>query len=239
VFVRSREEWKGWNAWRRNKDDFSRKYIFSLIDFYPRHDLWLFAGVFEVIDRAAKGNKVRLIAEAEEFIGRLLVEFHRPQGWRGRAFKLEKSWDQLTLSEILNEPYSGETFCGYETINHDFHILEVIFRNNKQDWKAALENVKGVYLITDTSNNKRYVGSAYGDSGIWSRWSCYMGTGHGWNDELTELIKKHGIDYARKNFKFALLEYRSMKTDDEKIRNRESYWKEALLSRGEFGYNKN
>jgi hypothetical protein len=30
-----------------------------------------------------------------------------------------------------------------------------------------LENVKGVYLIVDKSNGKMYVGSAYGDTGIW------------------------------------------------------------------------
>ena len=115
----------------------------------------------------------------------------------------------------------------------------MIVRNGKQDWKAALENVKGVYLITDKSNGKRYVGSAYGGSGIWSRWACYVGTGHGWNDELTKLIKQEGIEYARKHFQISLLEYRAMKTDDNTIIERECYWKDVLLSRGQFGYNKN
>lgn len=127
----------------------------------------------------------------------------------------------------------------HENINHDFHVLENIFQAGKPDWKAALANVKGVYVITDRKNGKKYVGSAYGDSGIWSRWSCYMGTGHGYNDELTKLIKKEGMDYARTNFQFSLLEYRPMKTDDHDIIARESYWKEVLLSRGDFGYNKN
>jgi hypothetical protein len=35
------------------------------------------------------------------------------------------------------------------------------------------------------------------------------------------------------------LEYRAMKTDDKTIFERESYWKEVLLTRGNFGYNKN
>jgi hypothetical protein len=52
------------------------------------------------------------------------------------------------------------------------------------------------------------------------------------------LIKENGIDYARKNFQFSILEYRSMKTDDKIIIEREQYWKRALLS-GTFGYNKN
>jgi hypothetical protein len=83
-----------------------------------------------------------------------------------------------------------------------------------------------------------YVGSAYGESGIWSRWACYIGTGHGWNDELTKLIEQCGFDYARNNLKFSLLEYRAMKTDDQVIIDREQYWKKVLLS-GSYGYNKN
>lgn len=49
------------------------------------------------------------------------------------------------------------------------------------------------------------------------------------------LVKGKGKDYARQNFRFSLLEYRPMKTDDSDIVARENYWKEALLSRGEFG----
>jgi hypothetical protein len=39
-------------------------------------------------------------------------------------------------------------------------------------------------------------------------------TGHGYTDELTKVITMHGIDYARQHFRFALLEQRTMKTDD-------------------------
>ena len=66
-----------------------------------------------------------------------------------------------------------------------------------------------------------------------------MGTGHGGNDELTLLIQERGIEYARKNFRLSLLEYRPARTDDRVIIERENYWKEVLLSRGEFGYNRN
>jgi len=108
----------------------------------------------------------------------------------------------------------------------------------RPDWKAALQSVKGVYLIVDKDNGKKYVGSAYGAFGLWQRWGCYIGTGHGWNDELTKLINKKGIEYARKNFRLSLLEYRPAYTDDQEIMSRENYWKEALLSR-KFGYNRN
>jgi len=58
-------------------------------------------------------------------------------------------------------------------------------------------------------------------------------------DRTREFIEKEGMDYARMNFQFSLLEYRPMKTDDHDIIERETYWKEVLLSRGEFAYNKN
>jgi hypothetical protein len=74
---------------------------------------------------------------------------------------------------------------------------------------------------------------------LWQRWGCYIDTGgHGGNDELTELIDKRGIEYARKNFRLSLLEHRPARTDDDVIIERETYWKKALLSR-EFGYNRN
>lgn len=241
VFVRSKKEWFGWNTWRNNKDEFSRNYIFSLIDFYPEENTWLFGGIYKILERnnisKAHSYKILELEEYSQYVGRLKINLEKPS--RGRAFYLENYYDQMIVSEILKESYSGEIFPGFDNISHDFTTLENIFNNEKIDWKSALENIKGVYLITDKNNGKKYVGSAYGDYGIWTRWKCYMKTGHGWNDELTELIKKEGFKYAQENFKITLLEYMKMQTDDKYIIKRESFWKEAFLSRGKFGYNKN
>lgn len=241
VFVRDQNEWKYWNMWRSKRDDFNRQYIFSLIDFYLETDTWLFGGVYKVISRSAQNDshsyEVNLEQTLAEYIGRLKINFKRPG--RVRSVQLEKYYLEMEVSELLREPYSGERFCGYENINHDFSALETIFKSNKPDWRAALESVKGVYLIVDKHNGKKYVGSAYGTFGIWARWGCYIGTGHGWNDELTKVIQERGIEYARENFRISLLEYRPTRTDDRVIIERENYWKEALLSRGRFGYNRN
>jgi hypothetical protein len=143
------------------------------------------------------------------------------------------------VSEILPEPYTGEAFCGYDQIDIGFSRLSQIIRLQRLDWRTALENAKGIYLITDTSTGKRYVGSAYGDTGVWSRWECYIDNCHGYNDELTELIRSRGPAYARRFFRFALLEHFSMKADDLFVIRRESYWKDVLLSRSKYGYNAN
>ncbi len=241
VFARDRAEWDGWNSWRSNKDEFNRNFILSFAQFYPEMDVWIFAGIYKVIERKpidqSNSYTIELTTEHEELIGRLKLHFLSPG--RSRSVKLENYYAEMSVSELLKEPYTGAKFPGYEDISYDFETLEAVFRNSRPDWKAALENIKGIYLIVDKSNGKKYVGSAYGGSGIWSRWECYMNTGHGWTDELTQLIDREGIAYARKNFRISLLEYRAAKTDDAVIIGREGFWKEALMSRIPLGYNRN
>jgi hypothetical protein len=241
VFVRNRSEWDGWNSWRGTRDDFSRPFIFSLIDFYPENDRWLFGGAYRVLSRKpvnhARSYEIELVDESLPFIGRLKLVLKRPG--RAKAFNFENHYSNLIVSELLPNAYTGEAFCGYDQIDISFQMLQTIVAIQRPDWKAALENVKGVYLITDTSNGKRYVGSAYGGAGVWSRWECYAGTGHGYTDQLMKLIATSGLDHARQNFRFALLEYQSMRTDDNIVIEREEYWKRVLLSRGDYGYNKN
>lgn len=237
VFVRDEAEWEGWNSWRGHRDDFSRPHILSFMEFYHEPEIWLFGGIYDVIDRGAPRYTIRRQAASEAFIGRLKVNLKRPG--RAKAFLFERYIDQIEVTELLRERYTGRAFPGYERISHPFHELESIIRNDRPDWRAALENVKGIYLVVDNANGKRYVGSAYGDMGIWSRWRCYITTGHGWNDELTAIIGQHGLDYARRHFRFVLLEHRSMRVEDRAIIEREGFWKESLLSRAPFGYNKN
>lgn len=143
------------------------------------------------------------------------------------------------MQEILREPYSGRSFPGYEEIDLSFEELETLVRNDRPDWKAALESVKGVYLITDITTGKRYVGSAYGDQGIWSRWCSYVSSGHGGNIELRALAVDPELEYCRKSFRFALLEHRPKLATDEAIVARASFWKRILLTRGDYGLNRN
>jgi hypothetical protein len=65
----------------------------------------------------------------------------------------------------------------------------------------------------------------------------WRSTGHGGNKDLRELIGTKGPDCAGANLRFALLEFWSMRTADDQVLKRESYWKDVLLSR-QFGHNK-
>lgn len=237
VWVRDRREWQGWQEYRPARDDFNRPHIFSLIQFYHESDTWLFGGVFDVIERLADRYVVELSEHGANFTGRLILR----SSYRNRSTRVnfDNHYADFEVSEILKEPYSGEAFPGYDNIDVSFAELEALVRNNRPDWKAALSSVKGVYLISDTSTGKKYVGSAYGNEGIWSRWQSYVGTGHGGNVELRELVRDPTLAYCRQFFRLALLEHRSTSTPDDFVIQRESFWKQVLLTRGEHGLNRN
>ncbi|MGK0388820.1 MAG: hypothetical protein ACI94Y_001552 [Maribacter sp.] len=85
-----------------------------------------------------------------------------------------------------------------------FQELKEMILNQYKDWKRMLSITKGVYLINDTQTGKLYVGSAYGEQGIWGRWSKYVSTrGHGNNKTLKQLLILDK-DYAI-NFRFSIL----------------------------------
>jgi hypothetical protein len=238
LYIENEDNWKQWNEYRGNKNDWNRDYIFSMIDFYPQYYTWLFGGIFKVIERQENKYILEEVEEYKKFDGRLLLNFERYQGLRGRAFLLEGFINDISVNQIFEMKYTGEVFPGYDNINHDFSALEPIFRIEKSDWKNALSNVKGIYIITDKKTGKSYIGSAYGEKGIWERWAQYINTCHGWDEQLITLIKKNGENYARENLKFSILEVFALYETNNQIIQRENYWKEKLMTRV-FGYNSN
>jgi hypothetical protein len=237
VWVRDKREWQGWQEYRPARDDFNRPFIFSLIQFFHESDIWLFGGVFRVLKRHPTSYEVELTDESAGLIGRL--KLRSPYRERSTRVNFENHYGNFEVSEILREQYTGRAFTGFEEIDLSFEELETLVRHSRSDWKAALASVKGVYLIADIKTGKRYVGSAYGDDGIWSRWCSYVATGHGNNVELRKLVSDPSLDYCRKALRFALLESRPMPTPDKVTLEREVFWKKILLSRGEHGLNRN
>lgn len=243
-WVRDPKKWEDWQKYYPGKDDFNRDYIFSLMDFYPEDGFWLFGGVFRVIGlhvtglhKKGKEYEVELTERGRQFIGRL--KLHRRFSGRAGRVNLEGHYDKFVVSEILAEPYSGRTFPGYENVSVPFRELEPLVDKDREDWKAALAHVNGVYLITDENTGKRYVGSAYGEQGLWGRWKNYVETGDCGNQGLRKAIGEDGLEYARRCFVFTLLEFFAFRTPKEVVLSRESFWKKVLLTRGEYGLNEN
>ncbi|MGJ4789533.1 GIY-YIG nuclease family protein [Leptospira koniambonensis] len=240
VFARSESEWEDWNKWRDSRDDYNRDFVFSLIEYYVESDTWLFGGIYKIIGSTNVNRSlsydIQLTDKLKNFIGRLKITFKRPG--RARVIKLETYIDSFEIKEILREKFDGTMFPGYENICLTYKNLESAVKNERADWKSSLSSVKGIYLIRDKNTGKCYVGSAYGENGIWKRWSDYIYTGHGWNEGLLELFNAEGIGYLKENFIFSILEFHPIFTDDTKIIQRESHWK-AILGTRENGYNLN
>jgi len=241
VLARSWDEWVVWSRWRGQRDDFNRRFIFALARDRNNPSLWLFGGVFEITGRRDTPNAHSYDLELREdlmgpFIKRLWVKFRQPS--RAVRLNMEKHLDQIEVLSLLEQPYVGEPFPGHDQLNHSFGVLEVAVKQDWHDWRGALQHMKGVYVIHDSQTGKPYVGSAYGDTGIWARLCQYVESLHGGNVALRELVGRQGPEYARTNLHFALLEFWSMRTDDAHVLARESYWKDVLLSRT-FGLNKN
>lgn len=237
VWARDKDEWQEWQEYRPGRDDFNRPYIFSLAQFYHETDIWLFGGIFRVLTRHEDRYEVEAMEIGKTFIGRL--KLRSPYRGRTTRVNLENHYSSFEVQEILREPYSGRSFPGYDDIDVSFDELETLVRNDRPDWKTALESIKGVYLITDLKTGRRYVGAAYSDRGVWSRWCSYIESGHGGNVELRSLVTDPSLEYCRANFRFALLEHRSNRTPDEVVIAREAFWKRILLTRGEHGLNRN
>ena len=233
-----RGEFKQWQEWQ-TKRNFERPNILSFIYYNPNE--WLYAGIYRSLSciESKKENHfeyhTELLDIRKELIGRLIIKFNKT--FRASYLRLESHYDQFNISEIFKEKLSILPFPGYENVNIDFNYLQTIVKNEELSWKTALLNIKGVYLISDRNTGKLYVGSVYGQEAFWTRWSQYINSGHGNNVDLKQLILQNGIEYSG-NFSFSILEIRSSITDDLEIQQRESYWKEILLTR-KFGYNKN
>lgn len=129
-------------------------------------------------------------------------------------------------------------FPGYLdfTITFDELVEITNYPDANKAWKYNLSEVAGVYLIFDAKTGAQYVGSAYGQEGIWGRWRQYGKTGHGGNKQLIDLI--NNTPKYERNFRFAILQTLSKNITKEEIIKCEVKWKERLGTKA-FGLNSN
>lgn len=199
------------------------------------YDRWLLVDV-AIIDRVLGfkhdiGYEGRSLEKYENLLGHIIVKFkNRSQNVVRHAKELIK---EISVVQIVNGDIDEEIFPGYDSINIGWRKLEKVLK--QENWKTALRNIKGVYLITDIMSGKRYVGSAYGnDNMILGRWESYISNGHGGNKDLKEL----DFEYIKENFRYSILEIFKPSTNDEIIIGREHWWMDTLLTKNkQFGFN--
>lgn len=131
-----------------------------------------------------------------------------------------------------------EDFPGYLDFVLPFKKLEQIIKNYESNykWKNKLSSVYGIYLILDRKTGKQYIGSAYGENGIWGRWENYVNSGSGGNDLLDKLIENN--ENYKYNFQFTILQTLPSNLKSDEVVGYETLYKEKLGSKT-FGLNKN
>lgn len=230
-------------AWQeyQNQRNFQCERVVSLIQLDKGR--WLFVGVWNIhgVEQRSDQHKswfsysTSEVPGLDHLTGRVIVSFKRT--FRASYLVGHRYADCLAVSAILPERMSLKDFPGYAAVLLRYAELRHVVSRNLASWKSALGSVAGVYLITDFSCGKHYVGSAYGAQGIWGRWSLYAALPHGSNKELSQLLSERGNEHAN-NFIFSILEICDVLSTRDEVLSRESHWKEALGSRV-FGYNSN
>ena len=210
------------------------QFTIGLIRIKPNEDLWLLVHVGRGTKDLNKFNDVGYEFEALEqyrkFFGRLVVKYKNSSQtlirWANTII------DECEVHQLLPDIFDNDIFPGYENVNISWQELTRVIE--KESWKTALQNQKAVYLITDTSNGKQYVGSAYAENMLLNRWQNYVKSRHGGNVQLKQLSKEH----IENHFRYSILDIFKSTTDDKVILSRESWWKDTLMTR-KFGYNSN
>ncbi|MFN8342899.1 MAG: hypothetical protein U0V64_14650 [Cyclobacteriaceae bacterium] len=105
------------------------------------------------------GYKYRVLTEYERYFGRVIVKYKNRSQTMVRHAK--SVMDECEVVQIIADTFDNDLFPGYDKVNVSWDELSRVIE--KDVWKTALQNQKGVYLISDCSNGKMYVGSAYGD----------------------------------------------------------------------------
>ncbi len=193
-------------------------------------------GVYKITDRKILGSEhfEYQITEVndlfDDLINRVIIRWKNAISWH--------QWISNKMEVIEIHPgLHYKQFTDYFDFILSFDELKEIVKEEYSDWKKMLSATFGVYLICDTKTGKLYVGSAYGESGIWGRWRTYAATnGHGNNKMLMQLLEKDQ-NYGN-NFQFSILMLlpRTI-TPDEAIKKERLF--KNKLGTNSFGLNSN
>ena len=209
---------------------------------YPLYgpNFFIFGGLFEtklVEPKINKGSGYLLtpMAQHSEYIRRLIVKLDAPPGQSYLRWyeTLQASLIKPIVYELAPDTKLG-AFPGYQNVLLRHSEMQLIVRNAEPSWRNALANVKAVYVITDTSDGRLYVGSASGEAdGLWQRWTAYANVKvlTGGNVKLEALLAERGAEHIVNHFQYSILEIFDKKTRDQTILQREAFWKLALNSR--------
>lgn len=171
-----------------------------------------------------------------EYEGRLVINWGIDRQTQEYADRNDK--------EIIAIEEQKPLFPGFDELICSFDELYEIISDPERysAYFVAMSQVYAVYLVVDTVSGKQYVGSAYGDNGLWGRWSEYANTkGRGGDEQggnklMCELMSEYPDRY--RHLRYSVLRILDKTTTKEDVIKLESLYKTKLCSK-EFGLNAN
>lgn len=271
IKARFNKNWEGY--------DFVERYVNSCPDFIPwilsrggdkrsrnqvgeiqfqfievEYHKWLFIGAYLILEKDSQVhvNGVRYalakrLEEYDKYVDKVLVDLTLPS--RNWLYTNREFIDHIEVNSVTATSYFDRNvqFPGFENLSLSYVDLKKQFYS--PSWRYQLSSVYGVYVLTDMKTGKLYVGSAYGENGLFGRWSAYLANGYDKdefedsnypNKRLRELVNTKGMEYIRKHFRYSVLEiFGKNELGKQKSLAREKYWKQVLGSRYPNGYNDN
>ncbi len=218
-----------WTSYGTTKNFSVGNIVFSFVRM-AKSDEWLFVSSAKILECEPNAHaKVEILEKYKPYFGRLIIKHDKGNAFSRYVFNMSNRIEECKVKEILPNVYDGEEFQGYDSVFLPYRQLEDIFNGKiMRSYYLALKKIKGVYCLTDNKTGKLYIGSAYGEEGVFKRWGDYLNSQHGDNKKLIKLFKEEGKEYFEENFTFTILEYFGMNYDEEKIKEREQYWKKCL-----------
>jgi len=141
-----------------------------------------------------------------------------------RAYMRLAETTPLTVVEVTRTADFAPPMPGWETLVLDTPTLKAL----PAGWSEVLRQWRGIYLITDTQDGARYVGSASGEENLLGRWQQHVAGPVGVTAQLSRR------DPAR--FLFSILELLSPVAPHEAVIRAEHHWMTRLHTR-KFGLN--
>lgn len=167
----------------------------------------------------------------KDYEGRLIIDWG----------KSNQKWNQKATTDkdiVAIQANQNSRFKGYDQVLLTYEELCEIVNDpiTYDNWHTALSLIYAIYVITDTTNGKQYVGSAYGRDGLLGRWSYYALSKHGNNKRMKQILAESPDRYNE--FHFSILQVIPRTTPEDQIIELENLYKKKLMTK-EFGMNDN
>lgn len=158
--------------------------VIFLPDLGTRARLWaVVENLGEIANDGPLGEfELRVLPRAlSDLVGRLVIQWASPRAWWVNGTTGQK-YPVIEVADVEPEP-----FPGFDHLIVGFDRLQAVISDPRYAaWRTALSSVIGIYLITDLSDGRQYVGKADGNETLLQRWTALCSQRSRWQCRVEE-----------------------------------------------------